>query len=193
MTTIPSLHANRGKWFEDLLITICGVYRRRGDAAIQKVAVPKYVTRRGHVGRKRSTVDFVGVAQGIAVAFDAKNCRQNAIKQTSYGKDTVKQHQTWWLLDTIRAGGCGFLLICFERQAKETYAVLPQWWERQLIGRQQIHIDRFRDGAVDGSGDCVRVVEGPGVFRDFIAAVPLLHAAARNGWVPNHTVGATHG
>lgn len=96
-----------GGEFEDELEHENGDYAAQGLAFLTRahppvVGPPDRLRRAGSGG-----VDFVGVACGLPVMFDAKS-RQNA---ASYRQDERDMHQLEELLANHRAGGLSFLLI----------------------------------------------------------------------------------
>lgn len=90
--------ANRGRSFEQLIEHSNKQYQTKGKALIQKVPTPWKVIRRGkqivsaHPAEK-STVDFVGVADGKAIAFDAKSTRE----LTRFPLSNIEVHQMVFL------------------------------------------------------------------------------------------------
>lgn len=104
-------HANRGKSFETIIEKINAMYRTQGIAVIHKVPTEWIPIRRfnrivsAKVTRKAS-VDFMGVAEGIPIAFDTKDCIQ-----TKWITSNLHDHQRIFLTDWISAGGIGFVLL----------------------------------------------------------------------------------
>lgn len=72
----------RGSALEEFINQTCEQYRERNLALIQKVPTPITPVRIEKESRhitlayfdKQSTVDYIGVVQGIPVCFDAKEC-----------------------------------------------------------------------------------------------------------------------
>jgi len=70
----------RGSAFEELITLTNQLYMQHGLAVIQKVPTPITPIEVNNLSHtitsayfeKKSTVDFIGVAQGIALCFDAK-------------------------------------------------------------------------------------------------------------------------
>ncbi len=86
----------RGSAFEDLINMTNRQYMQRGLAVIQKVPTPitpVEVNNASHTitsayFEKKSTVDFIGAAQGIALCFDAKETQAKnlPLKNIHYGQ-----------------------------------------------------------------------------------------------------------
>ena len=77
----------RGSTFEEIINFTNDRYRSAGLAVIQKIPTPitpvDFDTKKKVITLayfdKQSTVDYVGVAQGHAICFDAKESRQKKI------------------------------------------------------------------------------------------------------------------
>lgn len=107
-------HANRGMGLESLIEYANAQYASKGIAQIQKVSTPWKVIRKGNqivsaFPEKKSTVDFIGVYRGKAIAFDAKSTKNT----TSFPLANVDEHQVRFIADWVKSGGIGFLLIEF--------------------------------------------------------------------------------
>ncbi len=162
---------NRGKWLEAAVKISAGMYGRMGHACIQQVPVPSGMTRRGEFFRAQSTVDFVGVYRGKAVAFDCK-----VTKQASLPHSNVHQHQLGFLEGFSVAGGIGGLLIAFEAGAG-SYFCTAQWYAdtKAKLDRKSIPETRFKEGAERDDEDCFAVPHGNFGFPVyFSAALDLL-------------------
>ena len=138
--------ANRGMAFEELVEYSNRQYAEKGWASIQKVATPWKVVRRGKqivsaFPEKKSTVDFVGVANGRAIAFDAKSTRE----RTRFPLANIEQHQMDFLERFQDQGGIGFFLVEFAKH-HEFYIIpftnMNEYWERARAGgRKSIPYD----------------------------------------------------
>ena len=86
----------RGSAFEELINLTNERYREQGLALIQKVPTPitpieiDQTTRHITLAyfEKKSTVDYIGVIQGIPVCFDAKECAED-----TFALQNVHEHQ----------------------------------------------------------------------------------------------------
>ncbi|MCL2203734.1 MAG: Holliday junction resolvase RecU [Defluviitaleaceae bacterium] len=106
----------RGSLFEELIDMTNQLYRQKGLALIQKVPTPitpVAVDNKAHTitaayFEKKSTVDFIGAAQGIPICFDAKETRQLNLPLRN-----IHDHQIAFMEDFRKQGGVAFLLVHF--------------------------------------------------------------------------------
>ena len=118
----------RGAAFEELLNLTNQMYRARGLAVIHKIPTPitpvevnnakRAITKAYFDGQ--SSVDYVGVAQGIALAFDAKETRVN-----NFPLRNVHQHQIDFMNDFTKQEGVAFLLINFVLKREAFFLPFP--------------------------------------------------------------------
>ncbi len=109
----------RGSVLEDVINRLIDEYRRCGLALIQKIPTPitpinidsetKHITL-AYFDRK-STVDYIGVVQGIPVCFDAKECASD-----TFPLSNVHDHQADFMKDFEEQDGIAFLLIFFSKR-----------------------------------------------------------------------------
>ena len=119
----------RGSSFEEMINLNNRLYQQKGLAVIQKVPTPitpievnnrEHVITKAYFGEK-STVDYIGVVQGIAVCFD--------VKETQYKNFPLKnihQHQMDFMEAFMEQDGVAFLLVYFKFTSEVFY--LP--WEQ---------------------------------------------------------------
>lgn len=136
-------HANRGQSFENLIEHSNNQYRAKKWAIMQKVATPWKILRKGPqivsaFPEKKSTVDFVGVANGKAIAFDAKSTQN----RTSFPLSNVEEHQMLFLQNFHNHGGKAFFLIQFVKHEKVfliPFTYMRSYWNAaQKGGRKSI-------------------------------------------------------
>jgi recombination protein U len=106
----------RGSAFEEMIGLTNQLYMRRGAAVIQKVPTPitpvevnnaKHTITPAYF-EKKSTVDFIGVAQGVALCFDAKETMGKNLPLRN-----IHGHQIEFMDAFDRQGGVSFLLVQF--------------------------------------------------------------------------------
>ncbi len=140
----------RGGAFEELINMTNAQYMHRGLAVIQKVptpVTPVEVNNASHTitsayFEKKSTVDYIGVAQGIALCFDAK--------ETQYKNLPIKNihaHQMEFMEAFTKQDGISFLLVNF-RETSEVFFLpfgeIKEHYNRaQNGGRKSIPYDAF--------------------------------------------------
>lgn len=115
----------RGSDLEDLIHVTIEYYRSQGLARIDKIATPVKVVDIDGQGtitkaffEKKSTVDFMGIIQGVGVAFDAK---ETALK--SLPLSNIHEHQLEFMKDITKQSGLAFLIVHFK--FCDEYYLLP--------------------------------------------------------------------
>lgn len=130
----------RGSFLEEMINLTNEKYRNQKLALIQKVPTPIKPIQIDQSTRhitlayfeQKSTVDYIGVVQGIPVCFDAKECATE-----SFPLMNVHEHQMQFMQDFENQDGIAFLLIYFK--SKERYMYLPfaelkKFWQRKEDG-----------------------------------------------------------
>lgn len=140
----------RGSAFEDLINMTNRLYMQRGLAVIQKIPTPitpVEVNNASHTitsayFEKKSTVDFIGVAQGIALCFDAK--------ETQYKNLPIKNihpHQIEFMDAFHKQNGISFLLVHFHLTGEIFFmpfeALNEHYTKATNGGRKSIAYDAF--------------------------------------------------
>lgn len=140
----------RGSSLEDIINFTNELYRQKGLAVIQKIPTPITPVEVSNEKRtitlayfdKQSTVDYIGVVQGIAVCFDAK---ETALK--SLPIQNIHQHQIKFMEDFHQQNGVSFLLVnftCYNEFYFLPLPVLKQYWDTaQKGGRKSIPYAAF--------------------------------------------------
>ena len=140
----------RGSLFEEEINRTNELYREQKLALIQKVPTPitpmKIDSDTRHITlayfEKKSTVDYIGVIQGIPVCFDAKECQS-----TTFALQNVHPHQVDFMREFEAQDGMAFFLISFTGEG--FYYYLPfrhflPFWERALSGgRKSFRMDEL--------------------------------------------------
>ena len=122
------------------------VYREKNLAIIQKVPTPitlmkldksKGVITLAYFDQK-STIDYIGAAQGIPICFDAKETHQGRLPLQN-----VHQHQVEFMEDFQKQGGISFLLVnC--KDADECYflplKVLKEYWTNAQMVEESLFL-----------------------------------------------------
>ena len=140
----------RGSTFEEIINFTNDRYRSAGLAVIQKIPTPitpvDFDTKKKVITLayfdKQSTVDYVGVAQGHAICFDAKESRQKSLPIQN-----IHSHQIEFMRDFNSQNGVAFLLVHMALYGKYYFLpmeVLEKYWTAALKGgRKSIPIDAF--------------------------------------------------
>lgn len=130
----------RGSFLEEMVNLTNEKYRSQGLALIQKVPTPikpiNIDKQSRHITlayfEQKSTVDYIGVVQGIPVCFDAKECATDRFPLAN-----VHEHQVQFMSEFEAQDGIAFLLIYFKASDQFMYlpyAELKRFWERMLAG-----------------------------------------------------------
>lgn len=116
---------HRGDILEDLILLSNEYYNKNNFARIDKVSTPIKVIDIGSDGlitkgyfEKKSTVDFVGVVQGVAIAFDAK---ETSVKNIPLYN--IHEHQIEYMRDFSYQGGLAFIIVHYT--ATDDYFLVP--------------------------------------------------------------------
>lgn len=130
----------RGSFLEEMVNLTNEKYRSQKLALIQKVPTPiKPITidkATRHITlayfEQKSTVDYIGVVQGVPVCFDAKECATETFPLAN-----VHEHQIKFMEEFEEQEGIAFLLIYFK--SRDCYIYLPfsdlkKFWQRMLAG-----------------------------------------------------------
>lgn len=116
----------RGSSLEEIINLTNDKYREHGLALIQKVPTSikpiKVDQENRHISlayfEKRSTVDYIGVVQGIPICFEAKETTKEALPMQN-----IHQHQIDFMFDFERHKGIAFLIVYFANSNE--YFFLP--------------------------------------------------------------------
>lgn len=130
----------RGSTLEDMLNQTIERYREMGLALIQKVPTPitpinidketRHITL-AYFDQK-STVDYLGVVQGIPVCFDAKECTKD-----SFPLQNLHPHQVRFMTEFEKQEGISFLVLYFSSRQEfyyMPYSEMMEFWERMQRG-----------------------------------------------------------
>lgn len=142
----------RGSGFEELINMTNDVYVEKRLALVQKIPTPitpieiDKTTRHITLAyfEKDSTVDYIGVVQGIPICFDAKECHTD-----TFPMQNIHEHQVQFMEQFERQKGISFLLIHFT--AKNEFYYLPFRTLKKYIERIQKegHAKNFKYGELD--------------------------------------------
>ena len=140
----------RGSTLEDLINRTNEKYREQGLALIQKIPTPitpvEMDKEHGHITLayfdKKSTVDYIGVVQGVPVCFDAKECAAD-----TFALQNIHEHQVLFMRDFEKQDGIAFILIYFTKRDIYYYMrdeELERFWKRaEDGGRKSFRYDEL--------------------------------------------------
>lgn len=145
--------------FEHFIETTNRHYQIAGVAVIQKIPTPSKNIGGRIVYSAKSTVDFMGVAMGGAVAFEAKETTgakrpdgsrrpESSFPLFSHKKPMISDHQIRFLERWEQNGGWAFILIHFKVR-RECYRVPVSFFKKKYAGANKpgaaktIKVDEF--------------------------------------------------
>ena len=140
----------RGSTLEDMINRTNEKYREHNLALIQKIPTPitpisidknsRHITLAYF--EQKSTVDYIGAAQGIPVCFDAKECSKD-----TFAIQNIHQHQVEFMSSFEEQGGVAFLIIYYSHRNLFCYLNLKQlliFWNRAHTGgRKSFRFDEL--------------------------------------------------
>lgn len=138
----------RGSTLEELINLTNEKYRTNKLALIQKIPTPikpikidsntKQITL-AYFDQK-STVDYIGVVQGVPICFDAKECAAD-----NFPLQNIHEHQIAFMSEFERQSGVAFLLIYFKKRDifyYLTFEKIMEYWDRSLQGgKKSFHFE----------------------------------------------------
>lgn len=165
----------RGSALEELINLTNDKYREHGLALIQKIPTPikpiKLDQEKGHISlayfEKRSTVDYIGVVQGIPICFEAKETIKKELPLQN-----IHQHQIDFMSDFEKQDGIAFLIVFFALYNEYYYLPFNQlydYFEQIKAGKKKsIPYDLFQKQykIETKSGYYLHYLEPLGVFLE---------------------------
>ena len=144
-------HGLRGSALEDMINHTNDAYRDDGLALIQKVPTPiTPVDMNEHrqitlaYFERKSTVDYIGLVQGVPVCFDAKECAKD-----TFPLQNVHEHQISFMRDFERQGGVAFFIMDFTQRNEIYYMPFSEmdiFWKRMINGgRKSFRFDELNN------------------------------------------------
>ncbi len=140
----------RGSTLEELINRTNEKYAENSLALIQKIPTPITPIRIDKESRhitlayfdQKSTVDYIGVVQGIPVCFDAKECAVD-----TFSLQNIHAHQVDFMQKFEKQGGVAFFLIYYTYREEFYYLpfeMLYYFWDRmQKGGRKSFRYDEL--------------------------------------------------
>lgn len=130
----------RGSLLEEMINRTNEKYRENNIALIQKIPTPitpiKIDKQNRHITlayfEQKSTVDYMGVVQGIPVCFDAKECATE-----TFSMQNIHTHQMNFMREFEKQGGISFLIVYYVQKDilyYLTFQKLCEFWERANNG-----------------------------------------------------------
>ena len=130
----------RGSTLEDFINRTNDIYRENGLALIQKIPTPitpinidkdtRHITL-AYFDQK-STVDYIGVVQGVPVCFDAKECSEDTFPLANIHEHQMEFMRSWQAQD-----GIAFYLLYFTGRDEYyylTFDLATIFFNRMAVG-----------------------------------------------------------
>ncbi len=119
----------RGSTLEEVLNITNDKFRQSNLALVTKIPTPIKPVKMDSMSHRitlayfeeKSTVDYVGVVQGIPICFDAKNCESD-----TFAMSNLHEHQLKYMLDFEKQGGVAFFLVYFAKRNVYYYLTLRE-------------------------------------------------------------------
>lgn len=158
----------RGSVFEEMINRTNEIYEENHIGLIQKIPTPITPIDMDHKTKqitlayfdKKSTVDYIGVIQGLPVCFDAKEC-----KTDRFALQNIHEHQVKFMEEFEAQQGIAFFLIHFTDSDRFYYMRLRElfiFWNRAKEGgRKSFNIDELDDSFFieDANGPVIPYIE----------------------------------
>ncbi len=140
----------RGSALEDMVNRTNEKYEQSHLALVQKIPTPITPIKLDKASHQitlayfdqQSTVDYIGVAQGVPICFDAKECRTD-----TFPLSNIHEHQVYFMEEFENQEGVAFILIHYtERQLMYylTFRQLMIFWRRMKDGgRKSFRLDEL--------------------------------------------------
>ncbi|MDD2972971.1 MAG: Holliday junction resolvase RecU [Lachnospiraceae bacterium] len=142
----------RGSTLEDLINRTNEKYQEHHLALIQKIPTPitpiKIDKESRHITLayfdQKSTVDYIGVVQGIPICFDAKECATD-----TFALANIHEHQVQFMKEFEQQRGIAFFLIYYSARNTFyylTYRLMRSFWDRaQSGGRKSFRFEELEE------------------------------------------------
>lgn len=164
----------RGSAFEERINFTNERYRQAKLAVLQKIPTPITPVQMDSASKtitlayfeKQSTVDYIGVAQGVPIAFDAKETAGKSLPLQN-----IHAHQMAFMEEFRRQRGLSFLLVHFSRE--DVYYLLPfetlkTYWEAaEKGGRKSIPFSAFEERyKIEQTGSLLHYLEAVSLYLE---------------------------
>lgn len=162
----------RGSSFEELINRTNEKYEQNHLALIQKIPTPITPVRFDKETRQislayfeqQSTVDYIGVVQGIPVCFDAKESATD-----TFSLQNIHEHQVFFMREFEKQGGISFILIYYTTKDIMYYLTFERldlfWKRKEEGGRKSFRFDELDDAFI--------IKQKPGILVPYLDCIQL--------------------
>ena len=142
----------RGSVLEEMINMTNEKYKAQGLCVVEKIPTPITPVAIDKESRtitlayfeKKSSVDYIGVVQGIPICFDAKETRQKSLPLSN-----IHRHQIEFMEAFSKQDGIAFMLVNFAILDKcyfLPFEDLKAFWDKaQLDGKKSISHELFEE------------------------------------------------
>lgn len=164
---------HKGDAFEEIINISNKVYQRKGIALVQKIPTPMKPIRRGKqiasaYYEEKSTLDYIGVYEGVPIAFDAKETRE----ENRFPLSNIQDHQIEFMRGWDKHGGLAFLLINFTKLDavyRLDWLTLSWYWERYQENRGKRGFGSIAFNEFECN--CKKVRSRDGIILDYLEGI----------------------
>lgn len=166
---------HKGDAFEEIINISNKVYQRKGIALVQKIPTPMKPIRRGNqivsaYYEEKSTLDYIGVHEGVPIAFDAKETKE----ENRFPLGNIQDHQVEFMKNWYKHGGLAFLLIHFTKLDtvyRLDWLTLSWYWKQYQENRGKrgfgsISINEFES-------NCKKLGSKNGLILDYLEGIKM--------------------
>lgn len=163
--------ANRGMALESLLEHTNASYIAQRRAIVQKIPTPVKIMRTLRAGKvegfleRASTVDYVGIYRGRALAFEAKSTKE----MHRFPLSNFHEHQVEFLRTWESQGGIAFAIVEFVKQDIRFYVpskLIVTAWDKAKTGAKSITFNELNLTCYE--------CKSKGVAVDYLSVVDLI-------------------
>lgn len=144
-------YGSRGSILELMINKTIEIYREKKLGLIQKIPTPispiKLDKSSNKITKaffaKKSTVDYIGLIQEIAVCFDAKECQTD-----TFPLSNIHKHQFEFMKEFEEQGGVSFILLLFSKKNLVYYVPFQKitfFVNRSIEGKKSFNINELDD------------------------------------------------
>ncbi|WP_315270256.1 Holliday junction resolvase RecU [Oribacterium sinus] len=142
----------RGSLLEEEINHTIALYEEKNLALIQKIPTPITPIKLDQSHKqitlayfdKKSTVDYMGIVQGIPICFDAKECHKD-----SFPLQNLHAHQMDFMKRFMLQGGISFIILSFSKRGEKYYVPyreLEYFYQRmEEGGKKSFRYDELRE------------------------------------------------
>ena len=124
-------YKNRGMFLESIINKTIKIYKNNEIALFNKISLDigfksikkdkkELIVNKAYI-KNKSTIDYIGIYEGVFVAFEAKSTEKDYLSFSN-----IKEHQDQYLKTIIKYGGIAFYIVCF-KELNEFYIIEPKY------------------------------------------------------------------